>query len=199
MRIESIVSLDISYGGMAGCGLPLNLVDGGVARWDRALFWTAEKQTVSLAARRILARDVRTFVARVQALIGPIRGVWVENVPHSGHRIVDLAKLHGHIEIELGDMGLEMQQANQSSARKFVLGRGRPPDGSSATEKKAWITEPLKLAGAPVANHNEADALVGGLFALSECAVPTLCQLLGPPPPAKARAKRASSGAAVGA
>ncbi len=177
---DSLVALDISYNGLGMVGLPLDLVQGTDVTWRRALFATAPKQSVSPAARRILARDVRTFVVRAQSLIGPVRGVWAENVPNSGFQIVNLAKLHALIELELQDLGLELQVANQSTARKVVLGRGTPARGLSGKEKKAWVTEPLKLAGAPIANHNEADALVAGMFGLSELGAPCLAGLLTP-------------------
>lgn len=177
---DSLVALDISYSGLGMCGLPLDLVQGTDVTWRRALFETADPQRISPNARRILARDVRTFVVKARSLIGPVRAVFAENVPNSGFQIVNLAKLHALIELELQDLGLELQVANQSTARKFVLGRGSPPTGLTGAQKKAWVTEPLKLAGAPVSNHNEADALVAGMFGLSELGAPCLAGLLMP-------------------
>lgn len=177
---DSIVALDISYSGLGMCGLPLDLVQGTDVTWRRALFATAPKQAVTANSRRILAQDVRVFVARVAIHIGPVRAVFAENVPNSGFQIVNLAKLHALIELELQDLGLELQVANQSTARKFVFGRGTPPRGLSDTQKKAWVFEPLRLAGAPVSNHNEADALVAGMFGLSELGAPCLAGLLTP-------------------
>ena len=182
-RTESLVSLDISYSGLGMCWLPLDLVDGTDIRWRNTRFETAPKQPMTTASRAILAREVRRFVRTIEGLIGPVRGVWAESLPPlRAHQIIPLAKLHATIEDELlNDLKLELRYANQSSARKLLYGIGRPPMGLTSTQRKAWLFEPLKLAGAPIKNADEGDALCAGNFALSELERPCLTYLLGTP------------------
>lgn len=184
-----IAGLDISYSSLGMCVLPSDLIDGGQWDWRRVAFRTCARQPMTPAGRDQLALDVRVFLIR-----HGVRRVFAENIPHTGFHTLDLAKLHAIIERELYREcgGLEMEIANQSTARKLMFGRGRPAQGLSDKEKKAWVTEPLRLMGAPFANHDEADALVSANFALSECGAPCFVNLLGEPDAKRAKRSRAA-------
>ena len=146
MPADLIVGLDLSYGGLGACAVPVDFASHGDVNWSRMVFKTMEEQTVSIGAREILARDVRTFI---RSFGGAVKAVWAEDVPRSGHQIIALAKLAAIVELDLlRDLGIELQFANQSSARLLMFGRGRAPEGLTKTQRKAWVTEPLALAGA---------------------------------------------------
>jgi hypothetical protein len=189
---DVVLGIDLSLVGLGLCAIPTD--------WDlnmkrvRAVTLTYPlpkgATTRQLMERlRALSLDVRTFAIRVGA-----RMAWIESYAYSMSSMAhSLGELGGVVKLELWrECGLDVQIANQSSARKLMYGR-MPPRGMTQTQRKGWLLEPLKLAGAPVEDHNQGDALVVANYGLSELGAPCLAQLLGLPEekPKRKRARAA--------
>jgi hypothetical protein len=107
-----------------------------------------------------------------------------------------LGEIGGVIKLDLWrEKRIAVQTANQGAARKFVYGM-TPPRGMKDVQRKAWLFEPIRLAGLPVEDHNQSDAAVVAMYGLSELGAPTFCHLLGEPEVKAKRARKARSQAA---
>jgi len=138
-----------------------------------------------------IARDIRMLAVYYKAT-----EVWAEGLPHRGFNLQSLAELRGIVRAELElECGLALQLVPPAKARRLLYGR-QPPQGLSDTQRKAWLLEPLKLAGFPFVHDAQSDAFCVLNHAMAEHGAFHLQELCGPPPvPSKARKrprKRAS-------
>lgn len=148
--------------------------------WRRVRFETlaAPLKKTATARERLdrlcaLALGVRVWAIRVGAT-----DVWAEAVPTFGFNLIILAQLRTAVDLELyaeSNRRLVAQDVNQSTARKFLLGK------LPAENRKAHVSEGLKAAGAPFVDNDQADAFAVANWGLSELAAPCLTDLLYKP------------------
>ena len=191
MNARVVLGLDLSVRALGLCAVESTWD----LRWDRTRACTLE---VPLTADEIgrahtlrlmaLARDVRVFAVRVGAT-----DVWAEDIGFFDRtRIksaIQLAELRSAVRVELErECGLTLRFVQSSSARKLLYGV-QPPKGLSYGQRKAWLLEPLRLAGAPFEDDAQGDAFCVANYALSELGAPCLAHILGTPE-LKPKAKR---------
>jgi hypothetical protein len=135
---------------------------------------------------RALALDVRVWAIRVGAT-----KVWAESVPTFGWNLITLAQIRCAVDIELyREAGLIPLDANQSSVRKFLLGK------LPTSDRKACVSEALKAAGDPFEDDDQRDAFAVANWGLNKLGAPCLVHLLGEPE-VKKRASRAKKARAA--
>jgi hypothetical protein len=146
-------------------------------RWhavERASFGVSLPRTAALREVTHRLRDVSRDVVRWIVRQGATH-VFVEDLPpHAkGFSMVPLAELRGVFRCELLEQaGLDAVFVNQSSARKFLLGKLPPKD------RKAHVVEALKAAGADFEDSDQYDAFCSVNLRLGELGVPHLQELL---------------------
>lgn len=185
---DVVLGIDLSLVGLGLCAIPTG--------WDRdvrlirsvTLTYPLRKAATTrehVERLRALSMDVRTWAIRMG-----VTHAFMESYAYSMATMAhSIGELGGVVRLELlRERNLDVQFANQSSARKFMYGR-IPPRGLTQTQRKAWLLEPLKLMGAPVEDHNQGDALVVANYGLSELGAPCLAHILGTPEE-KPKAKR---------
>ncbi len=183
---DVVLGLDISTSGLGMVAVPTDWD----LNWRRVRFYSLEyklKKTATARDRmdrlRALSLDVRTWAIRVGAT-----KAWAEACPTFGHNIMVLAKLRCAIELELyRETNLILEDAQQSSVRQFLLGRFPPCD------RKAAVSEALKVAGDPFEDDDQRDAFAVANWGLSELGAPCFAHLLGTPEekPKRKRARAA--------
>lgn len=192
MREPAVLGVDLSLRGLGLFVCPL----GWDMCWERCSAETlgvdlpkgaTEQQRVMRL--RDLMLDVRTF-----AVYHAVRHVFVESYAYgmntSAH---SLGELGGVVKLELLRElpGVTIATANQGAARKLVFGCA-PPKGLTDKARKAWVLEPLLLAGAKLRDHDQGDALVACHWGLAQLGAPHLQNLLGSPEHFEALRKQAA-------
>lgn len=188
---DVVLGIDLSLRGLGLCAVPTDwdLDPRRVRAVTLAVPLRKDATTREQVERlRSLALDVRTWAVRVGAT-----RAWVEsyafNMAHGAHY---LAELGGVVKLELmRECGLDIAVANMSSARKLLYGR-IPPRGIPQAQRKAWLLEPLRLAGLQLDNDNEGDAFCVANWGLSELGAPCFAQLLGVPEAKPKRRRKAA-------
>lgn len=192
MARESILGIDLSLRALGLFACPIDY-DGN---WSRANAVTLGVDLPKGASAiqyverlRMLTVDVVEFAYRNAVTIAFVESYAFDmtTMAHS------LGEIGGVIKLALWkEKRIEVKTANQNSARKLVFGRC-PPKGMTQSQRKAWLFEPLKLAGLPVGDHNQGDAAVVAVFGMHELGIPTIGGLLGEP---EVKAKRSRKKAA---
>lgn len=108
---------------------------------------------------------------------------WVESYAFNQTSMAhSLGEIGGAVKLDLyRRFRIVVQTANQTRARHLVYGQ-LPPRGITDKQRKAWLLEPLRLAGLTLDDHNQGDAFVAVSFGLLELGAPALTNLLGPAP-----------------
>ena len=171
---DVVLGLDLSTRGLGMCAVPA----GWDLNWRCVRFCTLAlplKRSATprekLDRMRALALDVRIWATRVGAT-----HVWAESVPTLGFNLITLAQLRFAVDLELySEMGLVTLDANQSSVRKFLLGK------LPAKNRKACISEALKATDDPFDDDDQRDAFAVVNWGLSELGAPCMTGLLGAP------------------
>ena len=184
MRGQVVLGLDLSYSGLGMCAVPTD--------WDcelsrvraetRALRLprnpTTREQLQRLAS---LALDVRVFAVRVGA-----SHVWIEGLPVkggskvNGRSLIILGELRAAVRLELlRELGLCAELAEQSSARKLLLGH------LPTADRKLIVEQTVRsMPGSAVfEDGDQIDAFVAANWGLSELGAPCIALL----PPGKKR------------
>jgi Holliday junction resolvasome RuvABC endonuclease subunit len=190
MRPESILGIDASLRALGAFVIPCD--------WDmrpeRCKGYTLGVDLPKNASPQQLVERLRMLSVDLVTIVHKhnVRHVWIESYAYGMNTAAhSLGELGGVIKVDLWrETRIVVETGNQSAARKFVYGQ-MPPRGVGDAQRKAWLFEPLKLAGLPVADHNQSDAAVQALFGADLLGIPVPCNLLGPAEPKAKRSKKA--------
>lgn len=153
----------------------------------RTLGCSLEKRATEREKTLRLVRLARDF--RAAAIYYGATSVWLEDLPtHGVYGVVGLAELRGVLRVEMEEAGIPVHFVQAPQARRLLYGR-QPPRGLTQSQRKAWLLEPLRLAGLSLDDDAQADAFCVANYALSELGSPCLAHILGTPE-LKPKAKR---------
>ncbi len=184
-----VLGIDLSLVGLGLCAIPTTWgYDRGRIRAVTLSYPLHKGATTREQVKRlhVLSRDVAKFARSVGAT-----HAWMESYAFSRNTMAhSLGELGGVVRLGLAiACRLDVQFANQGSARKLVYGQC-PPRGMSDTERKAWLLEPLLRAGLKLDDHNQGDAAVVAMWGLNALGAPCLDYLVGAPPSQMKRPRR---------
>ena len=168
-----LAGLDLSLTGLGAVVVPADW-DLDWRRVERASFGVRLRKNATTREvtdrLRNITRDVRVWLIRMGAT-----HVYIEDLPPhtNGFSMVPLAELRGVVRLDLLDEAkLDVAFVNQSSARKYLLGK------LPAKERKQHVIAALKAAGADFDDGDQYDAFSTVNVRLDGHGVPSLKNLL---------------------
>ena len=156
-----VLGIDISATATAAVAVPLDW-DG---RWSRVASVVVGEKLRRDATDTERARRTETIAARVVAFARAhgATQAWVESYAFNQRTAAHtLAEVCGVLRLELVRAGIEIRTANQSAARKLLLGK------LPRADVKVAVYSALRAAGATFETFDESDAFVAANLGLAE-------------------------------